>query len=168
MGSGSRKHIIFRDPRPIIQRDRAHRPRDASAPAGRVRLSLNAPARNAEWAVYAKRPFAGPAQGPRPCRAIYPPHRRPTTGWRLWTTARSASAQRTSLADIRRFLIHVLPDGLHRVRLPNGRPEWGFGCCAPIARRRRRRRNTGRFRNTGQVRICARRWSRARLPKPTK
>jgi integrase len=24
MGSGSRKHIIFRDPRPIIQRDRAH------------------------------------------------------------------------------------------------------------------------------------------------
>ena len=34
-----------------------------------------APARRAEWVVFAKKPFAGPRAGARLCRALHPPHR---------------------------------------------------------------------------------------------
>jgi hypothetical protein len=97
-----------------------------------------APARMAEWVVYAKRPFAGPEQVLKYV-ARYT-HRVAICNDRLlgiddnkvhfrWKDYRDNSRQKTMTlaADefIRRFLIHVLPEGFQRIRY------YGFlgNCC---------------------------------------
>jgi hypothetical protein len=88
-----------------------------------------APARKAEWCVYAKPPFAGPEQV-LAYVARYT-HRVAISSNRLvdidqgnirfrWKDYRNGSRQKTmSLAAdefIRRFLLHVLPEGFQRIR----------------------------------------------------
>jgi hypothetical protein len=88
-----------------------------------------APARKAEWCVYAKPPFAGPEQV-LAYVARYT-HRVAISNNRLlaideskvrfhWKDYRNANQQKTmTLAAnefIRRFLLHVLPDGFQRIR----------------------------------------------------
>jgi hypothetical protein len=87
------------------------------------------PAWKAEWVVYAKRPFAGPAQVLDYVGRYT--HRVAISNNRLvsmddgkvcfrWKDYRDDNRQKTMTlpADefIRRFLIHVLPDGFHRIR----------------------------------------------------
>jgi hypothetical protein len=88
-----------------------------------------APAHGAEWVVYAKRPFAGPAQVLEYVGRYT--HRVAVSNNRLvsiddgkvrfrWKDYRQESRQKVMTLDggefIRRFLIHVLPDGFHRIR----------------------------------------------------
>jgi hypothetical protein len=88
-----------------------------------------APAWNADWVVYAKRPFAGPEQVLDYVGRYT--HRVAISNNRLvsmdngkvrfrWKDYRDGSRQKTMTVDgeefIRRFLIHVLPDGFHRIR----------------------------------------------------
>jgi Putative transposase/Transposase zinc-binding domain len=88
-----------------------------------------APAYRAEWVVYAKRPFAGPAQVLEYVGRYT--HRVAISNNRLvsiedgkvrfrWKDYRQESRQKVMTLDggefIRRFLIHVLPDGFHRIR----------------------------------------------------
>jgi len=88
-----------------------------------------APVWNTEWVVYAKRPFAGPAQVLDYVGRYT--HRVAISNNRLvsmdndkvrfrWRDYRDDSRQKTMTLDggefIRRFLIHVLPDGFHRIR----------------------------------------------------
>ncbi len=90
-----------------------------------------APLRRAEWVVYAKRPFAGP-QSVLAYLARYP-HRVAISNSRLvslddngvtfrWKDYRADGQARRKLMTlapgefIRRFLIHVLPAGFHRIR----------------------------------------------------
>jgi hypothetical protein len=94
-----------------------------------------APARRADWVVYAKRPFAGPHQVLTYVRRYT--HRIAISNSRLvaidngkvcfrWKNYRQDGhhGTMTLAADefIRRFLIHVLPDGFHRIR------TFGFLC----------------------------------------
>jgi Putative transposase len=87
------------------------------------------PAWKAEWVVYAKQPFAGPAQVLDYVGRYT--HRVAISNNRLvsmddgkvcfrWKDYRDDNRQKTMAlpADefIRRFLIHVLPDGFHRIR----------------------------------------------------
>jgi hypothetical protein len=88
-----------------------------------------APVWNTEWVVYAKRPFAGPAQvldyvGRYTHRVAISNNRllsmdNGKVGFR-WKDYRDGNRQKTMTLDanefIRRFLIHVLPDGFHRIR----------------------------------------------------
>jgi len=88
-----------------------------------------APAHNTDWVVYAKRPFAGPAQVLNYVGRYT--HRVAISNNRLvsmdngnvrfrWKDYRSGNGQKTMTLEarefIRRFLIHVLPDGFHRIR----------------------------------------------------
>ena len=88
-----------------------------------------APVRDTEWVVYAKRPFAGPEQVLDYVGRYT--HRVAISNNRLvsiddgkvrfrWKDYRDGNRQKTMAlaADefIRRFLIHVLPDGFHRIR----------------------------------------------------
>jgi hypothetical protein len=88
-----------------------------------------APVRDTEWVVYAKRPFAGPEQVLDYVGRYT--HRVAISNNRLlaidngkvrfrWKDYRDGNRQKTMTlaADefIRRFLIHVLPDGFHRIR----------------------------------------------------
>ena len=90
-----------------------------------------APLRRREWVVYAKRPFAGP-EAVLAYLARYT-HRVAISSSRLvsldargvtfrWKDYRAASVARRKLMTlsasefIRRFLIHVLPTGFHRIR----------------------------------------------------
>jgi hypothetical protein len=88
-----------------------------------------APAYGIEWVVYAKRPFAGPAQVLEYVGRYT--HRVAISNNRLvsiddgnvrfrWKDYRQENRQRVMTLDggefIRRFLIHVLPDGFHRIR----------------------------------------------------
>lgn len=90
-----------------------------------------APLRKTEWVVYAKRPFAGPAQV-LAYLARYT-HRVAIGNSRLldlddshvsfrWKDYREQGGQKTKVMRlgvgefIRRFLLHVLPDGFHRIR----------------------------------------------------
>jgi hypothetical protein len=88
-----------------------------------------APLHAAEWVVYAKRPFAGPAQVLEYVGRYT--HRVAISNNRLlsmdngkvrfrWKDYRDGAGQKTMTLDgpefIRRFLIHVLPDGFHRIR----------------------------------------------------
>lgn len=88
-----------------------------------------APTRAAEWVVYAKRPFAGPAQvldyvGRYTHRVAIANNRLVSIDWDSvrfrWKDYRDGSRQKImSLRGdefIRRFLVHVLPDGFHRIR----------------------------------------------------
>jgi hypothetical protein len=88
-----------------------------------------APAWNVDWVVYAKRPFAGPAQVLDYVGRYT--HRVAISNNRLvsmddgkvrfrWKDYRDDNRQKTMTLEagefIRRFLIHVLPDGFHRIR----------------------------------------------------
>ena len=90
-----------------------------------------APLRKVEWVVYAKRPFAGPEQV-LAYLARYT-HRVAIANSRLlnlddnhvsfrWKDYREQGAQKTKAMRLgvgefmRRFLLHVLPDGFHRIR----------------------------------------------------
>jgi Putative transposase/Transposase zinc-binding domain len=88
-----------------------------------------APAWKAEWVIYAKRPFAGPAQVLDYVGRYT--HRVAISNNRLvsmdngkvcfrWKDYRNGNGQKTMALEasefIRRFLIHVLPDGFHRIR----------------------------------------------------
>jgi hypothetical protein len=88
-----------------------------------------APVWNTEWVVFAKRPFAGPAQVLNYVGRYT--HRVAISNNRLvaiddgkvcfrWKDYRDGNRQKTMTLDggefIRRFLIHVLPDGFHRIR----------------------------------------------------
>lgn len=88
-----------------------------------------APAAQAEWVVYAKPPFGGPRQvlnylGRYTHRVAISNNRLLTMdGERVtfaWKDYRHAAAQRTMTLDagefIRRFLLHVLPNGLQHIR----------------------------------------------------
>ncbi len=98
--------------------------------AGAFRAHL-APLRKTEWVVYAKRPFAGPAQV-LAYLARYT-HRVAIGNSRLldlddhhvsfrWRDYRENGASRSKVMRlatgefIRRFLLHVLPNGFHRIR----------------------------------------------------
>jgi hypothetical protein len=87
------------------------------------------PLRNSEWVVYAKRPFAGPAQV-LAYLARYT-HRVAISNSRLvsmdagkvcfrWKDYREDAKRKIMTLQagefIRRFLLHVLPDGFHRIR----------------------------------------------------
>jgi Putative transposase/Transposase zinc-binding domain len=87
------------------------------------------PVHRAEWVVYAKRPFAGPAQVLDYVGRYT--HRVAISNSRLlsmddgkirfrWKDYRDGNCQKTMTLDggefIRRFLVHVLPDGFHRIR----------------------------------------------------
>ena len=87
------------------------------------------PVWNTKWVVYAKRPFAGPAQVLDYVGRYT--HRVAISNNRLvsmdngkvrfrWKDYRDANRQKIMTLDanefIRRFLIHVLPDGFHRIR----------------------------------------------------
>ncbi|MBA3915485.1 MAG: IS91 family transposase [Acidobacteriales bacterium] len=87
------------------------------------------PAYNAKWVVYTKRPFAGPAQVLDYVGRYT--HRVAISNNRLvsmddgkvsfrWKDYRDDNRQKTMTLPgeefIRRFLIHVLPDGFHRIR----------------------------------------------------
>jgi hypothetical protein len=87
------------------------------------------PVYKAEWLVYAKRPFAGPAQvldyvGRYTHRVAISNNRLVSMGdgkvCFRWKDYRDGSRQKTMSLEarefIRRFLIHVLPDGFHRIR----------------------------------------------------
>jgi hypothetical protein len=88
-----------------------------------------APVRDTEWVVYAKRPFAGPAQVLDYVGRYT--HRVAISNNRLvsmdegkvrfrWRDYRNGNKQKTMSLQagefIRRFMIHVLPDGFHRIR----------------------------------------------------
>jgi hypothetical protein len=88
-----------------------------------------APVRDTEWVVYAKRPFAGPAQVLDYVGRYT--HRVAISNNRLvsmdegkvrfrWKDYRNGNKQKTMSLQagefIRRFMIHVLPDGFHRIR----------------------------------------------------
>jgi hypothetical protein len=88
-----------------------------------------APLRKVEWVVYAKRPFAGPSQVLAYLSRYT--HRVAIANSRLvslagakvcfrWKDYREDSKPKLMTLDvgefIRRFLLHVLPDGFHRIR----------------------------------------------------
>jgi Putative transposase/Transposase zinc-binding domain len=88
-----------------------------------------APTRVTEWVVYAKRPFAGPAQvldyvGRYTHRVAISNNRLVSIDAERvrfrWKDYRNGSQQKTMSLQagefIRRFLIHVLPEGFHRIR----------------------------------------------------
>jgi hypothetical protein len=87
------------------------------------------PVHRTEWVVYAKRPFAGPAQvldyvGRYTHRVAISNNRLVSMeGAKIsfrWKDYRDGNRQKTMTLEggefIRRFLIHVLPDGFHRIR----------------------------------------------------
>jgi hypothetical protein len=91
--------------------------------------SYLAPAWNADWVVYAKRPFAGPAQvleyvGRYTHRVAISNNRLVSIDdgkvrfrWKDYRDDNRQKAMTLAAAEfIRRFLIHVLPDGFHRIR----------------------------------------------------
>lgn len=105
-----------------------------------------APVWNTEWVVYAKRPFAGPAQVLDYVGRYT--HRVAISNNRLvsmdeskvrfrWKDYRDGNRQKVMTLDanefIRRFLIHALPDGFHRIRyfgfLGNCHRAWKLERC---------------------------------------
>jgi hypothetical protein len=90
-----------------------------------------APLRRAEWVVYAKRPFAGPESvlaylsrythrvAISSSRLIHMDDNGVTFRWKDYRRNGPARRKTMTLAPaefIRRFLIHVLPSGFHRIR----------------------------------------------------
>ena len=97
----------------------------------RVLAAFLAPLRNAKWVVYAKRPFAGPqamlAYLSRYTHRVAISNRRlisaDATGvtftwkdYRIEGPGRYKTMTLPTHEFIRRFLMHVLPKGLHRIR----------------------------------------------------
>jgi hypothetical protein len=110
-----------------------------------------APVHGTEWVVYAKRPFAGPAQVLDYVGRYT--HRVAISNNRLvsmdngkvrfhWKDYRDDNRQKTMTLEggefIRRFLIHVLPDGFHRIRyygfLGNCHREQKLALCRELLR----------------------------------
>jgi hypothetical protein len=108
-----------------------------------------APLRKAEWVVYSKRPFGGPKAvltylsrythrvAISNSRLIALDHRGVTFKWKDYRIEGRDRYKRMTLATdefIRRFLIHVLPHGFHRIR------HYGLfakaNCVANVARAR--------------------------------
>jgi hypothetical protein len=126
-----------------------------------------APLRRTEWVVYAKRPFGGPQAvlaylsrythrvAIANSRLIACDHTGVTFRWKDYRADRRARQKVMTLPTaefIRRFLIHVLPHGFHRIRhygllasgtragniararrlldVPAVQPESGDDCCA--------------------------------------
>jgi hypothetical protein len=100
----------------------------AGAPAFAARL---APLRRAEWVVYAKRPFAGPESvlaylarythrvAISSSRLVAMDNNGVTFRWKDYRQDGPARRKLMTLAPeefIRRFLLHVLPTGFHRIR----------------------------------------------------
>ena len=90
-----------------------------------------APLRQCEWVVYAKRPFAGPAAvlaylsrythrvAIANSRLLALDERGVTFRWKDYRAKGRMRRKTMTLAAaefIRRFLLHVLPNGLHRIR----------------------------------------------------
>jgi hypothetical protein len=90
-----------------------------------------APLRRAEWVVYSKQPFAGPQQVLRYLsrythrvaisnhRLVAADHNAIAFRWKDYRIEGSGRWKTMTLAPhefIRRFLVHVLPKGLHRIR----------------------------------------------------
>jgi hypothetical protein len=90
-----------------------------------------APLRRAEWVVYCKRPFAGPESvlaylarythrvAISNSRLVSMDHKGVTFRWKNYRQDGPARRKLMTLAPgefIRRFLIHVLPGGFHRIR----------------------------------------------------
>jgi Putative transposase len=76
-----------------------------------------APLRKTEWVVYAKRPFGGP-QAVLAYLSRYT-HRVATFRWKDYRSEGRDRYKAMTLATnefFRRFLIHVLPSGFHRIR----------------------------------------------------
>jgi hypothetical protein len=100
--------------------------------AGRAAFTARlAPLRRAEWVVYAKRPFAGPESvlaylarythrvAISNSRLVSMDHKGVTFGWKDYRQDGPARRRLMTLAPgefIRRFLLHVLPTGFHRIR----------------------------------------------------
>ncbi|MAF48971.1 MAG: IS91 family transposase [Rhodospirillales bacterium] len=117
---------------------------DAKAFADHLR-----PSRQVDWVVYAKRPFAGPEQV-LSYLARYT-HRVAIANSRLlsgddkavtfkWKDYRHRGRQKTMVLKphefIRRFLLHVLPPGCHRIRhygiLANGQRKANLALCRKL------------------------------------
>ena len=89
-----------------------------------------APLRKCEWVVYAKRPFAGPAPGLVVSRALHASRRdleqsnnvtsldgKVCFRWKDYRQDGKAKVMTLAAGEfMRRFLLHVLPDGFHRIR----------------------------------------------------
>ena len=101
-------------------------------PTPRAFADWLAPLRQCEWVVYAKRPFAGPAGGAGLPVALHAPRghlqqpaasrmdeRGVTFRWKDYR-AKGRTRHKTMTLDadefMRRFLLHVLPGGFHRIR----------------------------------------------------
>jgi hypothetical protein len=112
----------------IAQREQLARPFQPLLGQGKAYL---APLRKSEWVVYAKRPFAGPEQvlaylarythrvaiGNRRLLKIDDTH--VSFRWKDYRQNGDHKSKVMSLTIgefIRRFLLHVLPDGFHRIR----------------------------------------------------
>jgi hypothetical protein len=98
---------------------------------GQAFAAFLAPLRNIEWVVYSKRPFGGPKQvlaylarythrvAISNSRLISFDDKGVTFKWKDYRIEGRARYKVMTLATtefIRRFLIHVLPDGFHRIR----------------------------------------------------
>jgi Putative transposase len=88
-----------------------------------------APLRKTEWVVYAKRPFAGPSQvlaylarythrvAIANSRLVSLDAGNVSFRWRDYRADGNSKVMRLAAGEfIRRFLLHVLPDGFHRIR----------------------------------------------------
>ena len=105
---------------------------DLAELAGRAAFSARlAPLRRVEWVVYAKRPFAGPEAvlaylarythrvAISSSRLVSMDDKRVTFRWKDYRQDGPARRKLMTLAPgefIRRFLLHVLPTGFHRIR----------------------------------------------------
>jgi len=93
--------------------------------------AISAPSRKVEWVVIANEPFGGPEACWPICRATPTASPSPTAAWlacdgdgvafkykdyRIEGRARQKIMRLTTDEFIRRFLIHVLPTGFHRIR----------------------------------------------------
>jgi hypothetical protein len=87
------------------------------------------PLRKSEWVVYAKRPFAGPEQvlsylarythrvAISNSRLVSMDNGKVCFGWKDYREEGKRKSMTLSAGEfIRRFLLHVLPDGFHRIR----------------------------------------------------
>jgi hypothetical protein len=104
---------------------------DAELSEPRAFAQWLAPLRECEWVVYAKRPFAGPAAvlaylsrythrvAISNRRLLALDQRGVTFRWKDYRTTGKARYKAMTLATdefMRRFLLHVLPSGFHRIR----------------------------------------------------
>ena len=114
-------------------------------------LALLAPLRKREWVVYAKRPFAGPAQvlaylarythrvAISNSRLVEMTDEHIAFRWKDYRENGRSNSKTMALAAgefIRRFLLHVLPDGFRRIRhyglFANGHRASNLALCRQL------------------------------------